>query len=282
MKATLWMLMALIAALTLLSACPRNNGEKATTPEINSTASDSTAKQQMRDEALGTTTPETNPAAQEDAMANTNNEVTTVHLETTKGKIVLAVHPAWSPLGAKHFLELVNAGFYDGAPWFRVMDGFVAQCGVAADPAMNEKWANATIQDEPVIQGNQRGFVAFGQSPEPNSRSTHFFINYADNSTSLDGQGFACFAEVIEGMDVADKLTRCEFADQGGLAMQGGLEKFKTMFPKADYITKATVGPVWQPPTDTTAGTAGEAAPAAPGAPGSTPPAPPAAPEGGK
>jgi len=164
-----------------------------------------------------------------------------VVLETTKGDIVLAVHADWAPLGSKHFLELVRDHFYDGAPWFRVLDGFVAQCGIAADPAANEKWGEQTIKDEPLKQGNKRGTVAFGKSGAPNSRSTHIFINYADNSSALDPQGFACFAEVVDGMKIADKLTRCEYNDQHGLGLKGGLATFKKMYPKADYIKRAYV-----------------------------------------
>jgi peptidyl-prolyl cis-trans isomerase A (cyclophilin A) len=170
-----------------------------------------------------------------------NGDIVQVAIETTKGPILLAVHPEWAPIGAAHFIELVNAKFYDGAPWFRVLDGFVAQCGVAADPKMNETWAAKTINDEPVVTGNKPGMVAFGQSPAPNSRSTHWFINMVDNSGGLDGQGFACFAEVVKGMDVVAQLTKCEFADQGVLAGPGGMDAFKKQFPNADYITQAFV-----------------------------------------
>jgi peptidyl-prolyl cis-trans isomerase A (cyclophilin A) len=176
------------------------------------------------------------PGWQDRAEAATN-----VVLETTRGDIVLAVHHEWSPLGAEHFIELVDTGFYDGAPWFRVIDGFVAQCGISADPAMNTEWGERTFEDEPVIQGNLPGFVAFGKSSMPNSRSTHIYINYADNSSNLDPQGFSCFAEVIEGLDVALELHRCEWYDQGGLARKGGLGRFKEAHPEADYITKAVV-----------------------------------------
>lgn len=163
-----------------------------------------------------------------------------VVLETTKGDIVIKLHPEWSPKGVEHFKELVNAGYYNGAPWFRVIEGFVAQCGVAADPKLNMAWGEKTITDEPVVEGNKRGRVTYGMSGQPNSRSTHIFINFADNSR-LDGQRFAAFGEVEAGMDVADKLTRCEFQDQGGLAGPGGIAKFKAMFPSADYIKKAYI-----------------------------------------
>jgi cyclophilin family peptidyl-prolyl cis-trans isomerase len=165
---------------------------------------------------------------------------TRVVLETTKGDVVLAVHPDWSPVGAAHFLELVRLGFYDGAPWFRVIDGFVAQCGIAPSPPLNEEWGEKTIQDDPVVEGNKRGRVAFGKTGAPDSRSTHIFINYRDNS-GLDPQGFSAFAEVVDGMDLADSFTRCEYNDQYRLKQQGGLEDFQRRFPQADYIKRAYI-----------------------------------------
>jgi len=172
---------------------------------------------------------------------------TEVVFETTKGNIVLTVHNDWAPLGAAHFLELVNAKFYDGAPWFRVIEGFVAQCGISADPHLNTEWSKKTIQDEPVKQGNKAWYVAFGKTSEPNSRSTHIFINLSDNTKSLDPQGFACFAEVTKGIDVVQKLFRTgegpgppgEF--QNRLSQPGGLEYFRSAYPNGDYITKAYV-----------------------------------------
>jgi peptidyl-prolyl cis-trans isomerase A (cyclophilin A) len=188
-------------------------------------------------EQPGATTPPEGKMPGETAQTGT----TEVVFETTKGNIVLTVHGDWAPLGAAHFLELVNAKFYDGAPWFRVMEGFVAQCGISADPALNKEWGEKTINDEPVKQGNEAWYVAFGKTSQPNSRSTHIFINLSDNTRSLDPQGFACFAQVTDGQDVAQNLFRCVYQDQGGLAAQGGLAQFKQMFPNADYIKKAYV-----------------------------------------
>ena len=167
--------------------------------------------------------------------------ITNVVFETTSGDILIEVHPDWSPLGAQRFLDLVNDGFYNGAPWFRVIEGFVAQCGIAADPELNLKWGEDTFADEPVVQGNAPGYLAFGKSSLPDSRSTHIFINFRDNSGGLDPQGFSCFARVAEGMDIALGLHKCEWNDQYGLTQPGGLEKFKQAFPEADFITKAYV-----------------------------------------
>jgi cyclophilin family peptidyl-prolyl cis-trans isomerase len=163
-----------------------------------------------------------------------------VELETTRGRIMLDVHEDWSPEGALHFRQLVEAGFYDGAPWFRVIEGFVAQCGLSSDPALNAQWHDRTIPDEPVVMGNQRGYVTYGMSSLPNSRSTHFYINYGDNSF-LDDKGFAAFAVVSSGMDVAEQLAQVEYHDQGGLAGPGGIERFRSAHPDADYILSARV-----------------------------------------
>lgn len=184
------------------------------------------------------------PAGPSDAAGEQDEaapEIITVVLETTKGDIELEVHPAWSPLGVEHFLELVEAKFYDGAPWFRVIEGFVAQCGIAADPQLNAEWSEQTIADEPVVQGNAQGYVAFGKSSQPDSRSTHIYINYKDNSKALDPQGFSCFAKVSAGMDVALELYKCQWDDQAGLALKGGMAAFARLYPEADYITRAYI-----------------------------------------
>jgi len=113
--------------------------------------------------------------------------------------------------------------------------------GIAANPAMNQEWGNKTLKDEPVIKGNLRGYVVYGATMDPDSRSTHFFINLVDNSEALDSQGFAAFGEVIDGMDVVDKLAYCEYRDQRALAHQNGMDRFKKQFPDADYILRAYI-----------------------------------------
>lgn len=173
---------------------------------------------------------------------STEEGVVNVLLHTSKGDIKIAVHPDWAPIGAAHFLELVRAKYYDGAPWFRVIPGFMAQTGLAADPAVTAQWQNQTIQDEPVVKGNLPGTVSFGRSGAPNSRSTHFFINYADNSR-LDATGFPAFGEVIEGFEIAKSL----FATgenpnyvQPRLSAEG-IEFFRSEYPEGDVIVTATV-----------------------------------------
>lgn len=163
-----------------------------------------------------------------------------VKFETSKGDVIVQVHPDWAPLGAAHFKKLVEAGLYDEARFFRVVPGFMAQFGIAADPKLQAQFRDAVIQDDPVKVSNKRGKVTFATSG-PNSRSTQLFINYGDNSR-LDGQGFSPFGEVISGMEYVDAIESKygETPDQGMLQAKGN-EYLKAKFPDLDYIKKATI-----------------------------------------
>ena len=165
---------------------------------------------------------------------------------TTKGDFVIAVHRAWAPLGADRFYNLVRSGFYDGVRFFRVMPGFMAQFGIHGDTAVTAAWRERRIQDDPVRRTNLRGMVTFATAG-PGTRTTQVFINYGSNDR-LDAMGFAPFGQVVEGMDVVDKLygeygegaPRGRGPDQFRLNVEG--EKYLArQFPRLDKITKATV-----------------------------------------
>jgi peptidyl-prolyl cis-trans isomerase A (cyclophilin A) len=123
---------------------------------------------------------------------------------TTKGDFVVEVTRAWAPLGADRFYNLVKNHFYDGAAFFRVLPGFVAQFGLSARPEISRVWASATIKDDPVTQSNLQGYLTFATAGR-NTRTTQLFINLADNQ-NLDGMGFAPFGKVTEGMDVVQQF----------------------------------------------------------------------------
>jgi peptidyl-prolyl cis-trans isomerase A (cyclophilin A) len=123
---------------------------------------------------------------------------------TTKGDFVVEVTRAWSPLGADRFYNLVKYHFYDGAAFFRVLPGFVAQFGLSAKPEISRVWASATVKDDPVTQSNLEGYLTFATAG-PNTRTTQVFINLGNNQ-NLDGMGFSPFGKVVEGMDVVEKF----------------------------------------------------------------------------
>ena len=98
---------------------------------------------------------EPNPRLLDPKLANeTAPERFTVLFETTAGDIHLDVRRSWAPLGADRFYNLVRIGYFDGAAFFRVVEGFVAQAGIAADPEVSRAWRAQRIDDDPVTQSN--------------------------------------------------------------------------------------------------------------------------------
>ncbi|GAB4151529.1 MAG: hypothetical protein Tsb009_26950 [Planctomycetaceae bacterium] len=163
-----------------------------------------------------------------------------VKLETSEGDIIIEVTRDWSPHGADRFYTLVKNHFYDDCRFFRVIPGFMAQCGLNGDPRVNMEWRGTNIPDDPVKESNLRGYVTFATSG-PNSRTTQFFINFKDNSF-LDKDGFSPFGKVVEGMNVVDALYSGygEQPNQGQIA-QVGNSYLRDHFPQLDFIKKATI-----------------------------------------
>jgi peptidyl-prolyl cis-trans isomerase A (cyclophilin A) len=161
-----------------------------------------------------------------------------VKFDTTKGSFTVEVTRAWAPNGADRFYNLVKSGYFSEAEFFRVVPGFMVQFGIHADPKISAVWRGANIQDDPVKGSNTRGMVTFATAG-PNTRTTQLFINYGNN-TFLDGQGFAPFGKVTEGMDVVDKINSesGERPNQGNIQMEGNAY-LKKNFPNLDYIKSA-------------------------------------------
>src|ERR1044072_1361625 len=99
-----------------------------------------------------------------------------VRMETTKGVILIELHREWSPRGVDRFYNLVVRGYYDNSAFFRVIAGKWAQFGINGDPKIAQVWRTQTIPDEPRIESNTRGAVAFAFK-DPNGRTTQVFIN---------------------------------------------------------------------------------------------------------
>jgi peptidyl-prolyl cis-trans isomerase A (cyclophilin A) len=140
-----------------------------------------------------------------------------VRLDTSMGAVVIELDAAKAPKTVDNFVQYVKAKHYDGTVFHRVIDGFMVQGGgMKAD--MNEKPTRPPI----VLEAgnglsNQRGTIAMARTGNPNSATSQFFINVADN-LRLDtaGGGYAVFGKVTEGMDVIDKIKAVPVADKAG------------------------------------------------------------------
>jgi len=117
-----------------------------------------------------------------------------------------------APKSAENFKQYVEAGFYDGLIFHRVINGFMVQGG-GFEPGMSQRETRAPIENE-ANNGlkNANYTLAMARTMDPHSATGQFFINVADNSfldfksESTDGWGYAVFAEVIEGNDVVDRI----------------------------------------------------------------------------
>lgn len=169
-----------------------------------------------------------------------------VKLETTRGPVVLEITRAWAPNGADRFYNLVKIGFFEDIAFFRVIPNFMVQFGIHGTPEVARAWQKATIQDDPVVQSNERGFITYAKTGRPHSRATQFFINFKHNK-NLDRMGFSPFGKVVEGMDVVDAIYKVgEGAPRGPGPHQGKIQTqgnayLKESYPKLDYIQRAVL-----------------------------------------
>lgn len=171
-----------------------------------------------------------------------------VRLETTKGNLLLEIHRDWSSLGVDRFYNLVRAGYYDDMRIHRVVAGRWAQFGIHGNPEIAKLWRARAIPDEPRVESNVRGTIAYAFAV-PNGRTTQVFINLADNHVTHDAEPFVPFGRVVEGMDVADALysgygetsgSGIRSGKQGPL-FDGGNPYLDREFPLLDRIVRATV-----------------------------------------
>jgi peptidyl-prolyl cis-trans isomerase A (cyclophilin A) len=144
-----------------------------------------------------------------------------VKLATSQGDIVVELDKEKAPKTVENFLQYVKAGHYDGTIFHRVIDGFMIQGG-GMKPDMSEKTTRAPIPLESRSGlSNARGTISMARTSDPNSATAQFFINVKDNTmldqpNSRDGNGYAVFGKVTEGMDVVDKIKAVAVGDKAG------------------------------------------------------------------
>ncbi len=150
-----------------------------------------------------------------------SDEPIKVQFQTTLGNFVIQVNSEKAPISAENFLTYVKEGFYDGTIFHRIIPGFMAQGG-GFTPDFDQKAVHDPIKNE-ADNGlkNTRGTVAMARTPDPDSATAQFFINYKDNSfldytsPTLNGWGYAVFGEVVEGMDVVDEMAKQPTGNHG-------------------------------------------------------------------
>ena len=136
-------------------------------------------------------------------MANPED---TLILETSKGNVVVEMRPDLAPNHVTRIKELARQGFYDGVPFHRVIEGFMAQTGdpTGTGTGGSGKKLNAEFSAEP----HSRGAVSMARAQSPDSADSQFFIVF-DDSSFLNGK-YTVWGRVIEGMENVDQINRGE------------------------------------------------------------------------
>ncbi len=148
-------------------------------------------------------------------------ENTVVVMETSHGAMEIELFDAQAPVSVSNVLAYADAGFYDGTVFHRVIPGFMIQGG-GFDAGLQQKATRAPIKNE-ASSGlkNDRGTLAMARTMDIDSATAQFFINVADNAFLNHGvrdYGYAVFARVTAGMEVADKIAAAPTATQHGMS----------------------------------------------------------------
>src|SRR5918997_561103 len=136
----------------------------------------------------------------------------TLIIETTKGRVVIELRPDLAPGHVERIKTLARQGFYDGVPFHRVIEGFMAQTG---DPTGTGSGGSdlpdlpAEFSDVPFT----RGVVGMARTSDPNSANSQFFIMLSEYK-SLNGQ-YTVLGEVVDGMEAVDAIKKGSQAENG-------------------------------------------------------------------
>ncbi|AHB48647.1 peptidyl-prolyl cis-trans isomerase [Hyphomicrobium nitrativorans NL23] len=140
-------------------------------------------------------------------MAEITDPENTLIIETTQGRVVIAMRPDLAPGHVERIKTLARAGFYDGIVFHRVIDGFMAQTGCprgTGTGGSDHPNLKAEFSREPHV----RGVCSMARAASPDSANSQFFICF-DDATFLDGK-YTVWGQVIEGMDNVDNIKRGE------------------------------------------------------------------------
>lgn len=145
-----------------------------------------------------------------------------IKLHTNYGDITLKLFEDKAPETVANFIQYVKDGHYNNTIFHRVIGNFMIQGG-GFEPGMTQKPTNAPIKNE-ADNGisNKVGTIAMARTSDPHSATAQFFINVNDNaflnysSPSMQGWGYAVFGEVVEGMDIVNKIKAVETTSRAG------------------------------------------------------------------
>ena len=142
-----------------------------------------------------------------------------VKFATSQGEFVVELEPAKAPKTVENFLQYVNDKHYEGTVFHRVIDGFMIQGGgFTADRQQKPTRAPIPLEAKNGLK-NDRYTIAMARTGNPNSATSQFYINVANNdmlnAPNPDGHGYAVFGKVVQGQAVIDKIRTVPTGNRG-------------------------------------------------------------------
>jgi len=149
------------------------------------------------------------------------NQNPKIKIETSMGDIVVELYPSKAPISVKNFLNYVDEGFYEGTVFHRVMLDFMIQGGGFNENGNQKKTKSPIKLESDNGLKNEIGTIAMARTNQPNSATSQFFINTADNDFLNYGyrdEGYAVFGKVIEGYDVVEEIENSDTTIKFGMS----------------------------------------------------------------
>ena len=168
----------------------------------------------------------TNKAAADKEKVNLERNIVksqsnVVKLETSMGNIVIELEKQAAPVSVKNFLGYVEAGFYDGAIFHRIIPGFMIQGGGFTQQMVKKETRDPIINEAKNGLSNEKGTIAMARTNDPDSATAQFFINHRNNDflnyVDESKAGYAVFGKVTEGMDIVDAIASVETTTRKGM-----------------------------------------------------------------
>jgi len=132
-----------------------------------------------------------------------------VQLDTSFGQVTIELNAEKAPISTKNFLAYVDSGFYNNTIFHRVIPGFMVQGGGFTDQMVQKDTKDPIKNEASNGLQNTRGTLSMARTSNPNSATSQFFINVADNDFLNPGRdaGYAVFGKVTQGMEVVDQIV---------------------------------------------------------------------------
>ena len=209
------------------------------------------------------------PAAAEATAASAVSANPRVAFTTNQGRIVAELYADKAPKSVENFIQYVQDGHYNGTIFHRVIDGFMVQGGGYTVDLQLKPTRPAIENEAKNGVSNTRGTLAMARTSEPHTAQAQFFINVVDNprldfvsEQSGFTWGYAVFGNVVEGLDVVDKIRALETGPQGPFARDVPLQA--VIIERAEILA-ASEAPADAAPATTEPAAAPAAAPASGG-----------------